>query len=455
MPGARLSALDTSFLEVESPTAHMHVGWAGLLAPPRDSRAPSFTELRDHIARRLGRAPRYRQKLATTPLGLHDPVWVDDAGFDPDRHIMSAPSSDLGEVVDTVMSVPLERDRPLWELWIVDGLPEGHIGLVGKAHHCMVDGLAAVELSTLLLDPTPEPEEPEPDCWSAADPPGGLTLFARGVGARLRDQLELARAPLGLALSPRRVLGLPGAVAGAAHTAAHALLPPAPTSELNRPSSPFRHLSALRRPLDDLRTVKQSFGTTVNDVLLAGAAGALRRFAAERGEPPTPLKAMVPVSVRGADDEDGLGNRISFMFVRLPCDEPEPVRRLMDVHELTSERKEGGEPEDADAAIRALGRAPQLVRRAVSHLAASPQLFNVVVSNIPGPRQPLYLRGCELLEAYPVVPLAERHALSIGMTTVCESACFGLYADPETLPDADQVAGHLDASIDELLALAG
>jgi WS/DGAT/MGAT family acyltransferase len=270
----------------------------------------------------------------------------------------------------------------------------------------------------------------------------------------LRDQLELARAPLAFGLSPRRVLGLPGVAASAARTAAHSLLPRAPASLLNQPSSPLRHLGALRRPLEDLRIVKRSFGTTVNDVLLAASAGALRRFAAEREEPLTPLKAMVPVSVRGDHGEEGLGNRISFMFVRLPCDEPEPLRRLMDVHEATSERKEGGEPEDADAAMRAVGRAPQVVRRAVSHLAASPEMFNVVVSNIPGPQQPLYMRGCELLEAYPVVPLAERHALSIGMTTVRETACFGLYADREALPDADRVAGHLDASIDELLALA-
>src|SRR3954447_17253323 len=161
MSSTRLTSLDASFLEVESSTAHMHVGWASVYAPPQDRRRPSFTELRDHIEGRLGRAPRYRQKLAAVPLGVSEPVWVDDPDFDIMRHVHRARSGDFHEVADMVMSAPLDHDRPLWELWIADRLDDGRIGIVGKVHHCMVDGIAAVEFATLLLDPTPDPE-PDP-----------------------------------------------------------------------------------------------------------------------------------------------------------------------------------------------------------------------------------------------------------------------------------------------------
>src|SRR5918996_4799230 len=165
MPAPRLSALDASFLEVEAPTAHMHVGWAAVFTPRTDGRRCSFEELRDHVTSRLDRAPRYRQKLATVPFGAHEPVWVDDEDFDPRRHVRRARSPQLGEVVDDVMSRPLDRDRPLWEMWIAERLTDGRVGLVGKAHHCMVDGLAAVELSSLLLDPTAEDSDVRDGSW--------------------------------------------------------------------------------------------------------------------------------------------------------------------------------------------------------------------------------------------------------------------------------------------------
>ncbi|HSD79185.1 MAG TPA: wax ester/triacylglycerol synthase domain-containing protein, partial [Solirubrobacteraceae bacterium] len=168
MPAARLSALDASFLEVESPSAHMHVGWAAAFAPPAGRRR-RFADLRDHVAARMGRARRYRQRLAGVPLGLHDPVWVDDERFDVDRHVHRSSCGDLGALADAVMSQPLPRDRPLWELWIADRLDDGRIGVVGKAHHAMVDGLAAVELAALLLDPVPDPPAPERDDWRPAE----------------------------------------------------------------------------------------------------------------------------------------------------------------------------------------------------------------------------------------------------------------------------------------------
>jgi diacylglycerol O-acyltransferase / wax synthase len=452
MPAARLSALDASFLEVEGPTAHMHVGWAATFAPPVDRRECDFEVLRDHVASRLARAPRYRQKLAGVPLDVHDPVWVDDEDFRPERHVRHATERDLGAVVRSVMSTPLDRGRPLWELWIDDRLPGGRVGMVGKAHHCMVDGLAAVELSTLLLDPTPDPPPPAGDGWQPTPAPSTLARIGRASLDRVRDELGFARWAAAAAASPRRLLGAPAEALRTSRTIAGSILPLAPPSPLNRPGSARRHLATARRPLDDLRAVKRRFGTTVNDVLLAASAGALRRYMVERGLEPAALKTMVPVSVRDDDDDDGLGNRISFMFVELPCDRPDAAERLLNVHAGTARRKESGAPERADAVLRAAALAPRRVQHLLSRLVSSPRMFNVVVSNIPGPREPLYLNGCELLDAYPVVPLAGEHALSIGMTTVQDDACFGLYADRRTLPDVEAVARHLDASLDELAA---
>jgi diacylglycerol O-acyltransferase / wax synthase len=189
--------------------------------------------------------------------------------------------------------------------------------------------------------------------------------------------------------------------------------------------------------------------------VLAASAGALRAYMTEHDDEPVPLKTMVPVSVRTEDDEGQFGNRISFMFVELPCDEPDSVRRLERVHAATAQRKEAREPEQSDAVLNAASYLPRLFQRAMSRAVASPLLFNLVVSNIPGPRETMWMCGLELEESYPIVPLADRHALSIGMTTIKDDACFGLYADRATLPDADRMAWHLDAAIDELYARAG
>jgi diacylglycerol O-acyltransferase len=448
-----LSALDASFLEVETPAAHMHVGWVAHFSGADGRRAPRFEELREHIARRLRVAPRYRQRLVTVPLGVHDPVWADDPNFRIERHVMRADSSDVGVVADAVMSRPLARDRPLWEMWITENGDDG-FAMVGKVHHCMVDGLAALELGMALLDPESDAPREPPAPYETRPAPDLVPLLARAVADRVGQQLDVARAGLGLARSPRRLRAAPGEIKRAGRAFVHAIVPFAPTSALNRPSSPSRHLAMVCRPLDDLRTIKSRHHTTVNDVLLAVVAGGLRGFLAERGEEALDLKSMVPVSVRGRDGTGGLGNRITFLFTKLPCAEPDPLARLRKVNATTAEHKAAHEAEGADAAVQALAHAPRALQRAASRLVASRLAFNLVVSNIPGPPEPLYMLGCELTHAYPVVPLAAGHALSIGMTTIQGEACLGVYADRQTLPDVDRLAGHLDGAIDELLALS-
>jgi diacylglycerol O-acyltransferase / wax synthase len=449
----RLSPLDSSFLAVESSTAHMHVGWAALFAPTDNGPAPSFAKLRDHIGRRLDRAPRYRQKLAQVPFAVHNPVWVDDDRFDLRRHVHRAASRDIGEVIDEAMSTPLDQEFPLWQLWIADNLPDGRIGVVGKAHHCMVDGIAAVELAALLLDPTVRPPSSEKDGWKAGPVPGAVKLLTQGLRDRLLDPLALFGTALEIVRSPARIVGLPEDLMRMLRALGHSVGAPAPPSMLNGPISASRHLALLQRPLDDLKHIaSHDAAVTINDVVLAAACGGMRRFLMSHGELPIRLKAMVPVSLRDLDEAGELGNRISFLFVDLPCDEPDPIRRLRTIHAAMSDRKAGGEPQGGESVLGAVAHAPHLVQHMVSRLMASPRAFNLVVSNIPGPSEPLYMLGCELEEVYPVVPLADEHAISIGLTTIGDGAFFGIYADPESLPDVEPLATFIDQSIDELLS---
>ncbi len=455
MTAERLSALDASFLAVEGPRTPMHVGWVALLEPPEAEPRPGHGELAEHVAQRLAGARRYRQRLAEVPFGLHEPVWADDPGYDPVRHLRHAPGEDLDAIVDRILSVPLPRDRPLWEIHVADELADGRIALVGKMHHCMVDGAAVAELGNRLLDREPAdwraPAELDGDGWVPAPAPSRRERLTRAVAERAGDGVALALAPARLAASPARVRALPAAAGRGVRTLGHTLLPPAPGSSLNRPGSARRRHVRTSRPLDDIRAVRRRFGVTPNDVVLAACAGGLRRFAQRRGEPPQRLKAMVPADVRTGEDDAGSGNRIAFLFIALPCDEPDPVARLLEINRATAQRREDGEADDVDAAFRALARSPRSLQRALARAFGHPRLFNLTVSSVPGPAVPRFLRGCRLAAVHSAVPLAGRHAVSIGVVTVAGQACFGIYADAETLPDADALAADVHAALDELL----
>jgi diacylglycerol O-acyltransferase / wax synthase len=437
----RLSALDASFLAVESPAAPMHVGWVSSFDPPEEGPRPGFPTFFDFLAGRLANAPRWRQKLEPVPLGLTEPAWIDDPDFDPAEHILHARGDDLDALVDEIFSEPLPRDRPLWQFWIADELPEGRVAMICKAHHCMVDGLAIAELGKLILDTSPDGAEyPEADAWEPRPPRSSRSRFARAVADRAADGAAIALAPVKLASSPGRLRGVPRL----ARTFAHTLLPPAPGSPLNQPGSPRRHHIRMSRPLDELRTIRRRFGVAPNDVVLAACAGALRTFAGPRR-----LKVMVPADVRGAGDSES-GNRISFVFFELPCDEPDPVARLEAVHAATSGR--AGDGEGLDATLRALSLAPSSVKLVLAHAFAHPRMSNLTISSVPGPATARYMEGCKLRTIHSAVPLAERHALSIGVVMTAGRACFGIYADADTLPDAELLRDDLDAAFDELLS---
>ncbi|HKH22849.1 MAG TPA: wax ester/triacylglycerol synthase family O-acyltransferase [Solirubrobacterales bacterium] len=447
----RLSALDDSFLAVENASAHMHVGWAATFKSPESGKAPRFDELRDHIASRLCRAPRYRQKIASVPFGLNAPIWVDDQGFDVNRHVLRSSATNFSDLVDSCMSTQLRRDRPLWQICVAERLADGRIGVVGKAHHCMVDGIAAVELGSLLLDPTPDPPPPVSDQWLPRRAPGAVLRFAGGLIDLVKEEASLVTLPVRVVRSPRRIGELVEPVRRARGALVRSLRPSEPREPLNQPITGARHLAWFRRPLADLKRIGRPMGASVNDVLLAVSAGGVRNFLRGREREPAPLKTMVPVNVRGGDETTELGNRISFVFVDLPCDEPDPIRRLQRVRADMAEAKEAGIPEGGDAALAAVKYLPRPAQHVLTRRIASPKTFNLTVSNIPGPREPMYMRGCELEVAYPVVPIADKHALSIGMTTIRDQACFGLYAASEMLPDSDELARAVEAAIDELL----
>jgi WS/DGAT/MGAT family acyltransferase len=446
----RLTPLDATFLEVESPTAHMHVGWVGLFRPPEGSERPSFNSLREYIRSRLPRAPRYRQKLAFVPLGIHDPVWVDDPEFDLRRHVIRSSAQGVEHLVERVFSEQLRRDRPLWEVWIADRLSDGRIAIAGKVHHCMVDGIAAAELVTLLLDPSPEGGQDAPQEWTPERGPRAATLFAQGLRDRVGEELELVRLPVRLARSPRAILDLGRKARTAGGTISHSL-PAAPASPFNRPISPLRRLGRVQCPVADLVRVKKRYGTSLNDVVLAVSAGGVRRFLEQHGEATIRLKTMVPVSTRGDGAAADLGNQVSLLSIDLPCDEPDPVRRLEDIHAVMNERKAAGEALGGRALLQAFGYAPHPLQHALTHMASSPRAFNLVVSNVPGPRVPMYMLGCPMEEVYPVVPIADNHTVAIGFTTSADQAFFGVYVDRKAVPDADLLARDIERSIEELL----
>ncbi len=455
---ARLTPVDASFLRLESASAHMHVGWSALLAPRADRARPSVELLREHVAARLHRAPRARQRLAFPALGLGEPRWVDDPAFEPAAHVSAASGPEevvtlerFGALRDAFLSRPLERRRPLWEVCLVPRLRDGRAGVVGKMHHAMVDGLAAVELALLLFD-LDDPARGRDDPVVRA-PPSAARLAAEALAGAAVTPLRAARETGRLLARPRgRSAALAATLRRAALAVREDLLPPAPRSALNVPIGPQRTLVGHRAELELAQRARRPAGVTLNDVCLAAIAGALRRLALERGEQPRALKTMVPVSVRTGGDRDTPGNRISLAFIDLPVDAAAPAERRARVRAQTRRFKQAGRPDGTAALLAATGQLPIPLRGPLARAAAGARMYNLTISNVPGPKIPVTVLGAELTECYPVVPIADDHALAIGILSYRDHVFFGLYADPHALPDVERLPAALDR---ELHALAG
>jgi diacylglycerol O-acyltransferase len=460
----RLQPLDVSLLYLEGRTTPMHVGGLAVFEPPADGfDYERFVEL---IERRISLVPRYRQKIRTIPGHLAAPVWVDDTTFDLSYHVrrsaLPRPGSDeqLRELVARVQSRPLDRSHPLWEMYLVEGLSNGRFAVIQKTHHAMVDGISAVDIGQVILDSTPVPRDVPEDLWMPRPEPAAAALLVDAVAELVRRPTAvLDTVRIGLA-DARSVTGRVSTALGGILSAALVAARPAPESPLNATIGSQRRFAVARTDLEDYRKVRKQGGGTVNDVVLATVAGAIRGWMLSRGEPVRPasaVRAMVPVSVRGDDGSGQLGNQVSAYLVDLPIGEPSPVVRLSQVSYAMKAHKESGRSVGAEALVALSGFAPPTLHALGARAASSftRRLFNVVVTNVPGPQVALYASGARMLEMFPVLPLTAGQALSIGLTSYDGRVYFGLNADRDAMFDVDVLASLIEESLAELVLTTG
>ncbi|MFP4636042.1 MAG: WS/DGAT/MGAT family O-acyltransferase [Nitriliruptoraceae bacterium] len=463
--GHRLSSLDAAFLEMESPTRPMHVGGLFVFDPPEGERRFTFSGFIELVRSRLHLVPRYRQKVVEPPLKLATPLWVDDPDFDLSYHVRHAalPSpgttAQLNEYAARILSRLLDRDRPLWELYVIEGLEHGRIALLAKTHHAMIDGLAGLDIATVMLDLAPDESDdlPEPQPWQPQPMPSSSELTADAVRRLMTSPAELVGSVNRMARTPWSAVRRAVEVGrGVSRVAAADLARPAPRSLLNRPPGPHRRFAIQRISLDRVKAIKDAFGTTVNDVVLAAISDATGRYLRHRGVDTDGvwLRAMVPVSTRRASEEHHLGNRVVAVFVDVPMFEMDPVERLRVCQDAMAEVKLSHAAVGAGFLIGLGEFAPPTIHAMAARLAVNSRVFNFLVTNVPGPQQPIYCLGARLLGAFPFTPLAANHSYGVGVTSIDGWLNFGFVAGYDALPDIEVVPGMLVSAVDELAASA-
>jgi diacylglycerol O-acyltransferase len=456
----RLTAVDASFLAQEGPSSHMHIGGLVLCEGP----APGYEEMLDHVRTRLHLVPRYRQRLAQPPLETGRPLWVDDPTFNLEYHVrqtaLPAPGTEdqLMRLVARIMSQQLDRSKPLWEMWIVEGLDDGGFALISKTHHAMVDGISGVDLATVMFDLSPVPAEPpHPDePWQAHPEPTGAELVAGGAVGLAKNAAGAVAGALTLVRRPASSWRALSEAAEGLGEVVWAGLNPAPATPLNVEIGPHRRYRVVRNRLADFKEVKNAFGGTVNDVVLTVVTGALRDWLHSRGvrTEGLELRALVPVSTRTRDDRGDLGNRITVMRGPLPVYIEDPVARLRAVKAAMDGLKESKQAVGAEVLTGVQSFAPPTILAQASRLNFSTRLFNLIVTNVPGPQLPLYVRGREMADVFPVAFLPRGHALAVAIMSYNGDMNFGLLGDYDALPDLDRIGDGIEASLAELLALA-
>jgi WS/DGAT/MGAT family acyltransferase len=464
MADGRLTGLDASFLHLENDGAHMHV--AGLML--FDGEAPPYDQLVETTEARLHVVPRYRQKLAFVPLGQGRPRWVDDPHLNLGYHIrrtaLPKPGSEaqLRALAGRVFAQPLDRDKPLWEMWLVEGVEDGPDGprfaVLSKTHHALVDGISGVDIVSVLFDAAPDPPEPPdpPPRWIPRPEPSSTQLLAEALIERATIPAEAARSVRSVFRGPRQVARATGESLVGLGAMTWAGLRPPPKSPYNTTIGPHRRYAWVRTQLADVKAIKNALGGTVNDVVLATVAGALRRHLERRGEePPETLRALVPVSVRSDSERGSLGNRVAAMMAPLPVGESDPERRLATISAAMQGIKKSGQAVGAQVLTQLSGFAPATLMAQGSRLVSTERIFNLVVTNVPGPQFPLYLLGRELREANPMVPLAKGQALGIAIMSYNGQMNYGLLGDWDAMPDLDDFAADIEASLGELASAAG
>jgi diacylglycerol O-acyltransferase / wax synthase len=439
----------------------MHVASVMLFEGP----PPPYDELLEAIERRLSLVPRYRQRLAFVPLAQGRPKWVDDPHLNLRYHVrntaLPAPGSEeqLKDLAGRVFAQQLDRDKPLWELWLAEGLEGDRFALLAKTHHALVDGVSGMDIVSVLFDTSPEPAAPtDPgDRWLPRPLPSRAELLGEALVERATIPAEVARSVRAVLRRPLRVLeGARDAAVGVG-AMAWAGLNPAPSTPYNDSIGPHRRFTWVRADLADLKAIKNGLGGTVNDVVLATVAGALGAHLRRRGEKTDglELRAMVPVSVRSDVERGALGNRVAAMMAPLPVWCREPVARLDIVRQELKGLKSGGQAVGAKVLTELTAFAPPTIMDQAARLSARQRLFNLVVTNVPGPQFPLYLLGRRMLETFPMVPLAKNQALGVALLSYDGSINFGLVGDFDLLWDLDALANDVRDSLEELAAAAG
>jgi diacylglycerol O-acyltransferase len=461
-PYDRLSALDETFLHLERAETPMHVGAVAVLErEPLYDDADRFRldELRTLVGSRLQLIPRFRKRVMPVPVVGGRPVWADHEGFDIAQHVhltaLPAPGGrrQLLELAERLMMQLLDRDRPLWELWFVEGVDHGrHVGLIHKSHHALTDGISGVDIAMVLLDFDPNPTVLESDHWTASAPPPPARLVLDSLRERCTRPAALGHVARQIFDAPRAALDRATALGRSIGSLVDDNVV-APRLSLNAPLGPGRSLETVRIALDEVKTVRAAYGCTVNDVALASVAGAVARLLDHRGElhRDLVLKVFCPVSVRADSERMELGNRLAAMLVPLPVGEPDPAVRLRAIHASTADLKERGQAAGTAALFGLSEYAPPSMLGLAARAAHSQPFANLMVSNIPGPQSPLYCLGARVSEIYPIMPLSQNLTLNIAVLSYCDQLHFGLMGDGQAGRDLEVLAGGIEDGFADLL----
>ncbi|CAG0954632.1 diacylglycerol O-acyltransferase [Myxococcaceae bacterium] len=456
----RLSELDRSFLIYEGPNSPMHVGAVQIFEgdPLRDASGPiDFDRILDYVGSRLHRIPRYRQKVIDAPLDGH-PIWVDDARFNLRYHVRHArlprPGDEriLKRTCARILEQRLDLHKPLWELWVIEGLADGRIAVVSKIHHCMVDGVSGADLMTVLLTPEPTAKVEPPPAWIPRPAPSAVEYAMQEGLHRLGAPLRGARAIGRLASDGEARDELAERLRAAARVLTGGLAP-MPLTPLNLPVGPHRRFDWLTMDLDEVSRVRKQLGGTLNDLVLTVVAGAIRRFFKyTRLTDPNelPFRVMAPVSVRDASERGRLGNRVAAWFVPLPIGESDPLERLALVRKATEELKRRHDALGAETltqVIEWLGATPLALG---ARFVETRPPYHLIVTNVPGPRMALYLLGARMLEAHPMVPLLGAQSVGIALFSYGGRLSWGFNADWDLVPDLHELVLAVERSFDQL-----